>query len=294
MSRRLMLLLVGLFVAAPTRAPAQRTLRTIGTDLKNGFGDIWYIWSSPFHASGRDWTIAAASFGAFGLTSLADDEINRWILRNPDSAPINALDPWRVGADVPLADLGSGKLLQPIVGVTYLAGFILDKPAIRDAAIGCAASQQANSLVRSVVYRVVGRTRPDSLPFDQYSFDVPGGKWIEHSFFGGHAANAVGCATFLSERFELGLLEPAFYVLAAGVAFGRMADQAHWTSDTMLGTIFGYAIGKNIARRSLARARSRGATPESEDASNAHDDASSRWYVTNGAAGVVIGWRRVF
>jgi hypothetical protein len=34
---------------------------------------------------------------------------------------------------------------------------------------------------------------------------------------------------------------------------GRIADGGHWTSDTVLGGILGYAVGREVARRSLER-----------------------------------------
>ena len=73
------------------------------------------------------------------------------------------------------------------------------------------------------------------------------------SFPGGHFANVLGCATFWSKRFNLGIAEPLLYGVATAVGIGRMADGAHWLSDQIIGGILGYAIGNEIARRSLAR-----------------------------------------
>jgi membrane-associated phospholipid phosphatase len=75
------------------------------------------------------------------------------------------------------------------------------------------------------------------------------------SFPAGHFANAVSCATFWNERFKLGVAEPILYVLAAAVGVGRTADDAHWFSDHIIGGILGYAVGREIARRSLRRSR---------------------------------------
>jgi membrane-associated phospholipid phosphatase len=77
------------------------------------------------------------------------------------------------------------------------------------------------------------------------------------SFPAGHFANALACATFWNERFHLGFAEPLLYALAGTVGVGRLADRAHWTSDTMLGGILGFAVGREVAKRSLERQQER-------------------------------------
>jgi membrane-associated phospholipid phosphatase len=63
----------------------------------------------------------------------------------------------------------------------------------------------------------------------------------------------MSCATFWAERFEMGWWGAPVYAVAGAIGIGRMADGGHWTSDTVLGGILGYAVGREIARRSLAR-----------------------------------------
>jgi membrane-associated phospholipid phosphatase len=74
-----------------------------------------------------------------------------------------------------------------------------------------------------------------------------------HSFPAGHFANALSCATYWNKRFRMGAAEPLIYAIAGAVGIGRLADGAHWTSDSVLGGVLGYAVGSEIARRSLAR-----------------------------------------
>jgi hypothetical protein len=77
------------------------------------------------------------------------------------------------------------------------------------------------------------------------------------SFPAGHFANALACATYWNKRFRLGAAGPIVYALAGAVGIGRLADKAHWTSDTVIGGILGYAVGSEVGRRSLDRNKQR-------------------------------------
>jgi membrane-associated phospholipid phosphatase len=79
------------------------------------------------------------------------------------------------------------------------------------------------------------------------------GGWLWHSFFSGHIANSMACASYLGHRFSFGVAEALPYMYSAAIGVGRMADGEHWASDTMIGGIIGYAIGSAIAARQLAR-----------------------------------------
>lgn len=264
-------LAVALTLTTAEPAMAQRTLRTVGTDFWNAGTDIWAVWTSPVHAGVRDWaTAAAVTVGGVVLTPL-DDDIDRWVVRHADGGFARALEPIRENRGTNLGDLPTGRLILPISGGLYLAGFVADKPGLRDAALGCLASQQANSAVRHATYALVARTRPSEFDAgarsgDQYEIDVPGEEWERHSFFGGHVANAFACATFFSERFELGLAEPVLYLFATGVVAGRTLDRRHWLSDDVLGAAFGYAVGRVVAHRQKERLRRRDAAAEGAQA----------------------------
>ena len=64
----------------------------------------------------------------------------------------------------------------------------------------------------------------------------------------------MACASFLGHRFSLGAAEPLPYMYSSAIGLGRMADGRHWFSDTMAGALMGFAIGRTVANRQLARA----------------------------------------
>src|SRR5688572_16869148 len=234
-------------------AYGQRTLKSIGRDLEHGVRDILHVWASPIHADRDEWTTFAASAALVGATLLIDDDVDRTMVRHPRSLFMRGLAPFREAHKTELFNLGSGKRLQPLSGVLYLLGFAFDSRALRDAGLGCASTQQASILVHHGAYALISRERPLTAN-DQYEIELGAGPWRQHSFYGGHAGNIMGCVTYWNERFDLGPAEPVLYLLAIGVGLGRVADERHWLSDTFTGMLVGHAFGRIIARRARARA----------------------------------------
>src|SRR5687768_4798350 len=271
-------------------ADAQRTFKSIGRDFEHGVRDILHVWASPIHADRDEWATFAASVAFVGATLLIDDDVQRAMARHPRSTFMRGLEVFREGHKTGLIDLGSGKRLQPISGVLYLLGFAFDSRALRDAGMGCASTQQANILVHHGSYAIISRERPLTANGGQYDIALGAGPWREHSFYGGHAGNIMGCVTYWNERFDLGPAEPVLYLVAIGVGLGRIADQRHWLSDTITGMLIGHAFGRVIAHR--ARMRAEGAPRTSMG------PMGGDWLLSSGRSSgertFVIGWRRVF
>lgn len=293
MRRRLSAWVVSIVCAviAVPPADAQRTFKTIGKDFEHGVRDILHVWASPLHADGGEWATFAASAALVGASLLIDDDVDRAMTRHPNSVFMRGLEPFRETHDLELFNLGSGKRLQPISGVLYLLGFAFDSRNLRDAGMGCASTQQASILVHHGSYAIISRERPLTANGDQYKIELGKGPWSQHSFYGGHAGNIMGCVTYWNERFDLGAAEPVLYLLAVGVGLGRVADGRHWLSDTITGMLVGHAFGRVIARRARARAEALGG-----QAALAPDAGELLLHTgrSSGARTVVIGWRRQF
>jgi membrane-associated phospholipid phosphatase len=224
--------------------------------------DMVSIWGSPFRASTDDWLRVAAVLGASAAVSPLDDEVDRWALRNRDRGVLDAIRPVRRGGD-----FYSLNKATPYVAGAYVVGLAIKHRGLRDGIMGCAAAYGTNTISRhQVIYRLIGRDRPDTVRRraegtvgppaqhgDQYRFSFPSDGWGAHSFPGGHVATMTTCATFLSSRFDMGYVEPALGVLVTAMGVGRIADRGHWLSDQMVGVAFGYAIGREVARRQLRR-----------------------------------------
>lgn len=284
-----------LSIGAGLPAGAQSVGRMVESDVRNGVGDIVGVWVSPFHAQGRDWLSAAALVGLSAAVSPLDDDVDRYMVDHARSNSWSVLKELREGG---LAF--SGKTITPVVAGLYVVGVVTKSRAIRDGVWGCLASYTAGSVARNYVfYQVIGRQRPDSSrrhdngyvapparQGDQYDFQLGPKKWGMHSLPAGHVANVMSCASFLGNRFHMGYAEPIPYLVALGVGAGRIVDRRHWTSDTVIGMIFGYAVGKEVAKRSLRRA-------EEQRTADVADPAQGM-FVTPVRGGLGFGWQTTF
>lgn len=266
---RRVLPLTSCLVALAMPASAQRTFGTVIEDFDHAIDDVLHVWTRPFHIETSDLPALGVVAGGMGLTMLADASIQDWV-RDTELVQ-DAFEPF--GSTGWIYRTGDSQDLLTFSAALYAAGFAADYRPLREAALGCASSDFANSSVRSLVYDGIARRRPsvrsevtdELVPTDDaHQWDVPGGDWDVHSFFGGHAANVMSCVSFWNHRFDLGIAEPLLWGLAGAVGFARTVDENHWTSDTLLGMVFGWAIGRDVASR-YARREQRRAERRAED-----------------------------
>lgn len=278
----------------PAILPAQSVGKMLQTDLKNFGGDVWAVWTSPFRAGPKDLLTTGLVIGATAAMMPIDDDVDRWMVRNRNSGGWKPIEALREGGA-----LYSGKYITPIAGGALIYGLATKNMKVQEGIFGCLASYTAGSVLRNyVLYYLVGRERPapvrgvDTPPAqegDQYEFTFPGeSDWGMHSLPAGHAANIVACASFLNNRFEMGYVEPLLYAVAAGTGVGRLVDRRHWTSDTFIGMAFGYAIGRQVAGRSLKRAA------EMDALGGAAAAALSGAYISPTRRGLTVGWQKTF
>jgi hypothetical protein len=275
-------------------AEAQSIPNMLGNDLRNVAGDAWDVWTSPLRGNSRDWLFAAGMVAGAAAISPVDDNVDRWAVAHSDDGAFQVLKPFRAGGVA-----FSGKAITPVALGALAVSLATKNETLQEGLFGCATAYGASSVVRTfVVYPLVARTRPDPRPpagppppataGDQYHFSFPGTTdWGGHSLPGGHIANVVACAEFLTHRFDMGFVEPAIWTLAGGIALARVLDRAHWTSDQVLGTGFGFAVGRQVALRSKRRA-----DRKTGQRSSAVDDAGL--YIAPSQYGVKLGWNRAF
>jgi hypothetical protein len=292
--RSLALTALALMVGAQSLT-AQATWSEIKYDFKHGVGDILYVWASPLRADARDWSTALGVLGTAAVISLEDEGIDRWISRADSNGRLRYVDPFREKSSSPFNDIGTLRIQNPVMGGVYLVGVVTGSEAIRDGAMGCTAAGEGNSIPRHIIYETISRRRPSTANGDASMWKLGGGDWEDHSFFGGHVANAIACATFLNTRFELGPLEPLMFVTAAGVGVARMADRRHWASDSFLGFVYGYAIGRMVGvRQRERREEQQSARVGAPVGETARPRLDGRIYTGNGPAGLVVGWKGTF
>jgi membrane-associated phospholipid phosphatase len=310
MRNRTLLTLVAFTAAVHTAgaaiAGAQSVGRMVVDDVSNSARDLGAIWVAPFRGSAKDYLITAGVLGIAGAVSPLDDEVDNWAVKNRDRGFLDAIRPFRRGGD-----LYSLNHAMPYVAGLYVVGLATGHRGIRDGIFGCAAAYGANTTIRhQVIYRVLGRNRPDTVRSrpegyvpvpaeqgDQYAFRVPSKGYGDHSFPGGHIATMATCGAFLSDRFEMGVVEPVLAGMVLVMGIGRLADQGHWMSDQIVGGVYGYAIGKEIARRQksrLARERREKAEGNAREATGAIREPAGSVYVGKDLNGTRLGWQHSF
>ena len=281
-----------LLAVLPANVRAQSVGRMVGYDVLHAGGDIVGTWAAPFHSTARDWLGAGAVLALSAAVSPLDDDVDRWFLDHQKDAVFSSLKEFREGGRA-----FAGSTITPAALGVYIIGVATKNRGIRDGVWGCVASYASESVVRTqVMYRLVGRLRPDSLrddhvqirseQGDQYKFYFPGSNaWGKHSVPAGHVANVAACASFLSHRFGNPYVTIPAYAITAGVGVGRLVDRRHWTSDTVLGALFGYAVGKEVAQRSRERLH--------RD-SGSGDNGGGELLLGSSDGSMLIGWHLTF
>ncbi len=219
----------------------------IRTDGERLADDVVHIWSSPFRATRSDLAVVGAvGVGLVGL-GLFDDEFQDWIRGNPDALPVRALGPFQNPRPVSL--LGYTSYLLMLSAALYAGGLAFDSDDLRDAGVGCATADVSGTFARHLIARLLGRLRPEFTRNPYILRPFAWGDWPMRSFPGGHVANIMACSAFWNNRFDLGIAGPLLYVFGTAIGFGRVVDQAHWTTDTIFGMFFGWAVGRAVAGR---------------------------------------------
>lgn len=250
------LMLSAAFVCQPTALRAQFRADSTWHDVRHAGGDIWALWTSPVRASASDLGGFAVFASGVGVAAALDEPLYHWILDHPSAWPVHVLHPLRESARFPLYKLGTGAYVIPLSTAAYLAGVMSKSRALRDAGMACLAGDLTIAGVRQTIFLFLTRERPVGSPDDPFVFGFPGTQDPRHqSFFSGHVANSMACASFVSHRFDLHAAEPVFYTFVMAIGAGRVVDGQHWLSDTVMGGMFGYLVGRTISGRFAARDR---------------------------------------
>jgi len=251
-------LLLSLVVTFPELVHGQSILRDAGRDIRTSAGDILFVYASPARADRKAWLEAGGVVAATALISLADDDLDRWVVRRDAADAFEFMEFFRERrdpSDIEWSDVGSARILSKVSLGLWAAGLVTGSEDLRDAGTGCLSTWLAIEGTRQVNYLTWSRRRPEESGGDQYMIRAGQGEWADRSFISGHFANPIGCAKFWNDRFELGALEPALYAVSLAVGVSRMVDRRHWLSDIAISGALGYIAGKTVARRQLERKR---------------------------------------
>ncbi len=143
-------------------------------------------------------------------------------------------------------EIGNVKAVRPMALMLFLGSLLSDDERLQDAAFTSLEAIVFSNLVTNTLKGVVGRARPfqeqGTTHFRPFSGNT--------SFPSGHATTVFAFTTpwllYYANVPAYGL-----FLLGAGTAFTRMADNAHWFSDVLVGAAIGFTTGYWLTRRHL-------------------------------------------
>jgi len=211
-----------------------------------GFGeDAGEVFTAPGKWKGENWWRFAAVLGTGAVLYACDQKIHDW---SQDRRTPASVDGARFGSF-----LGGGAFLGGLIASLYLSGEIYGDQNLRKTALLSLESWAIAGALVLGLKAIGGRARPytnlGSRCFRPFSFRA------EHvSFPSGHAASAFAVATVIADQTENVLVDVLAYSLSTLAAAARVHENKHWASDSFIGAVIGYVVGKKIC--SLHRKRS--------------------------------------
>ena len=230
--------------AAQTTAQSSDTLKEAPVELNKAYfkgyvTDLKSIVTSPARWDTSDWITATVVTGiAVGLYD-NDAKIQKWVLDHKTNTSDN------IGKDS--TSLGFGKFTPVLVGGMYLYGHFADDSKARKTALLSVESFVLTGVFVQTLKYSTSRHRPytDDPP---HTWDGPrlNGSSNTMSFPSGHASSAFSVATVIASEYDNCIVQILAYGVATITAFDRVAHNAHWASDTFVGSAIGYFTGKAV------------------------------------------------
>lgn len=210
-------------------------------------------------ADDRFWALAAITLVG---TAVADQRLAD-ALRGPGPPLLRST----VDVVEPLGRAQAGLLG---LGVSYVAARFAREPTWARATLRVAAGYVAADAVTAVLKPAVDRARPQAGLGPYELHDHRAGEH-RHSFPSGHATHAFALAAGIAAEAHRPWVTTVAYGTATLVAWSRVHDEAHWTSDVVAGALVGASAslttGAWLDRRAQRRERRRtgSATPRTEE-----------------------------
>lgn len=174
--------------------------------------------SHSARASSRAWILPVGIAASAAL----DPEVREWTLHTHS----RSLDRFaRI-----LNPLGTAQRLVPAMVLTYVSAFLTGHESLANGTLNTAAAYVASDLVESALKPMIGRERPhvkgNSHRFRPFTAN---GDW--HSLPSAHVAHITSIGQAISMQTQSGPVTALCGSLVALVAWDRVYEDQHWTSD---------------------------------------------------------------
>jgi len=166
----------------------------------------------------RAWIIPAG----IATSAVLDPEAREWALRTHS----RFLD--RLAKSI--NPLGTARVLVPGIAITYVGALITRDESLATGTLNTAAAYVASDLVESVVKPVIGRERPH-VEGNSHRFHLFTGSGDWQSFPSAHVAHITSIAQAISMQTQSSSVTGVCGSLVALMAWDRVYEDQHWTSD---------------------------------------------------------------
>lgn len=196
--------------------------------------------TAPVRWTSDQWLAAPAALVVLGAMSGFDDEAAQLARDSQGPVPdafFRIVEP--IGAEVSVG----------LIGGIYVGGWVLDAPALREAAVeAAAASIVAAGVVTPILKEAFGRHRPNE-GLGPYEFEPFGGA---KSFPSGHTTQAFALMSVLAAHSPRTAVDVLLYGIAASVGVARIYHDDHFLTDVLGGAAIGTVVGRTMVRNGSA------------------------------------------
>ena len=201
--------------------------------LNDTVSDSWSIAKSPLHWRLKEWFAVGAIAGVTtGLIYGVDQKVREGALNNPGFHDFGENIRW----------IATGPGLAALTGGFALTGFLLDRPKELETARLLVEASASGFVFTALGKYTLGRSRPryNQGPFE---FNPFGG---DASMPSGETTSAFIMAGVITSQYPHWAVQLGAYSLATAVGAGRIALDAHWTSDVFISAALGIAVSKAV------------------------------------------------
>ncbi|MCY4224481.1 MAG: phosphatase PAP2 family protein [Bacteroidetes bacterium] len=147
-------------------------------------------------------------------------------------------------------EMGNERIIRPMAGILFLGSLTGGNTYFQDAAFTSFQSIVFATLLTNGMKLIVGRSRPNtgSNPNSIHPFSG------HRSFPSGHSTTVFALTTPWLMYYP-SIATASIFVLGAGTAVARMADDYHWFSDVLAGAVIGFGTGYLLSKRHQGLAR---------------------------------------
>jgi membrane-associated phospholipid phosphatase len=212
--------------------------------LINSYKNISQTVASPWHWDKKNWGEFIIFTSLTGQFFLVDKNLNNFFQENRNKST-DKLAKW-------VGPFGQN-YCPPLLNGMLLTGIVLKNQKLRETAILSWESVWLTQAITIMMKLGFGRIRPaegESFKFEPFKYPYPDNSL---SFPSGHASTAFSVASVIASQYDKTWIKFLSYGLAGLVAWSRLNDNAHWTSDVLFSAVLGTAIGRKIVKLNQQR-----------------------------------------